>query len=80
MKTITEVCDDTGLPLQIACRSVYNNLQSEAKYEADISRELLSPRVLGGNPNVHASYVRTALDLLESAGLIKKKNAKYSIK
>jgi len=47
--------------------------------ESQLARELISP-ALSGNVILHGSYLRTALDILTSEGLVKKKGAKYSLK
>ena len=68
--------------LKEACRRVYDTilLGPEPVYESELSEDLLSPEVLGRNPILHGSYLRTALDILVSEGFLKKRKARYSIK
>ena len=84
MKTIFELCGSNPVAkdrsLVDACGRVYDLLVSseEPMFESQISRELISPQVCGGNPVTHSSYVRTALEILVLEGLLRKEKAQYS--
>jgi len=82
MTTIHDITDKLSedKPLQNACKRTYIAIlhSTKPKYESQLAEELLSPELLGRNTNLHGSYLRSALDILVSGKLIKKKDAKYS--
>ena len=88
-KSIIELCE--GLSnnpfLNDACEKVYYTLVNsrytlinsrESMFECEISQEVASKEVLGRNHIHHSAYLRTALDILVSEDLVKKKGALYS--
>ena len=85
MKTIGDICNleyvsCDGFLIE-ACERVYTTLVKSDKpmVEAHIARELISS-LLGRNTNLHGPYLRTALEILTSEGLVKKRGAKYSLR
>ena len=84
MKTLNQICQEAGSgPNEHVIRKVYCDLSKSKtpKYEAEIASDLESD-ISGCAANIkcYGSYIRTALDILESENIIKKNKARYSIK